>query len=328
MHKGLAFWPDPTSSGEGRTARLSSSGVIREGTLDDAAAVAELLSLVTPEFLSTEASVRHMWSTDSPASRRRWWCVDEDATLVGWASVGLVVETSEEGVGWVSVNVHPEHRGRGIGSALLDVALAHATVIDARKLHAWSRSDDATVRFALAHGFTQTNSSDLLVLDPRTVSAPEPPPGVELRPFSAFEADPSPIHHVDELSMIDEPGEITFDDVPYDYWLAHFWANPLLDRDASTVALVDGIAATVTFLTVDRARGRATNNGTGTLPEYRGRGLAMLAKRASLARAAELGVTAVYTGNDVTNAPMQAINRKLGYAPCSSMLSWSKTLTT
>ena len=36
----------------------------------------------------------------------------------------------------------------------------------------------------------------------------------------------------------------------------------------------------------------------------------------------------VYTGNDVTNAPMQAINRKLGYEPCSTILSWAKTLVT
>jgi len=30
----------------------------------------------------------------------------------------------------------------------------------------------------------------------------------------------------------------------------------------------------------------------------------------------------------VTNAPMQAINRKLGYVPCSTMLSWAKNLVT
>ena len=302
--------------------------MIRDGTLDDAAGVAELLSLVTPEFLSTEASVRHNMSTDPPESSRRWWCVEEDKAVVGWASLGRVVETTKQHVGWLMVNVHPQHRGRGIGSALLDVALEHAATIEARRLHAWSRGDDATVAFARAHGFEQTNASDLLVLDPRTVSSPEPPTGVELRSFSTFEDDPSPIHGVDQISMLDEPGEIMLDDIPYDYWLAHFWANPLLDRDASTVALVDGVAAAVTFLNIDRTRARAANNGTGTLPEFRGRGLATLAKRASLTRAAELGVTAVYTGNDVTNAPMQAINRKLGYTPCSTMLSWARTLTT
>jgi RimJ/RimL family protein N-acetyltransferase len=59
---------------------------------------------------------------------------------------------------------------------------------------------------------------------------------------------------------------------------------------------------------------------------HRGRGLATLAKRASLVRAAQLGITAVYTGNDVTNEAMQAINRNLGYEPCSTMLSWARNL--
>ena len=124
--------------------------------------------------------------------------------------------------------------------------------------------------------------------------------------------------------MLDEPGEVTLDQWELAPWLEHFWDHPLLDRDASTVALVDGVPATITILQTDRSTGRGTNNGTGTLREHRGRGLATLAKRASLSRAAELGITTVYTGNDVTNAAMQAINRKLGYEPRSTMLSWAK----
>lgn len=296
--------------------------------MDDVAGGAALFALITPEFVSTAASLRHNMLTDPPEAKRRWWCAESAGTIVGWASLGLVVETTEEGVAWMGVNVHPEHRGRDIGTELADLADARAAAIGARKVHAWSRADDASVAFARARGFEQTNTNDLLMVDPRTIALPEPPAGVELLPFTALEDDPSPIHHVDAVSMLDEPGEITLDDIPFELWLKTFWAHPLLDRDASTLAVVDGTPAAVTFIQIDRERGRATNNGTGTVPEYRGRGLATLAKRASLARAASLGVTAVYTGNDVTNAPMQAINRKLGYEPCSTVLSWAKTLVT
>jgi GNAT superfamily N-acetyltransferase len=54
---------------------------------------------------------------------------------------------------------------------------------------------------------------------------------------------------------------------------------------------------------------------TGTLPEYRGRGLALAVKLASLRWAAARGVTRVFTSNDETNAPMLAVNRRLGYRP-------------
>ena len=307
---------------------LSSAAVIREASVDDVAGAAALFGLITPEFVSTAASLRHNMLTDPPEAKRCWWCAESDGTIVGWASLGLVVETTEEGVAWMGVNVHPEHRGRGIGTELAELADTRAAVIGARKVHGWSRADEASAAFARARGFEQTNSSDLLMVDPRTIAFPELPAGIELLPFTAFEDDPSPIHHVDAMTMVDEPGEITLDDIPFELWLKTFWAHPLLDRDGSTLAVVDGTPAAVTFIQIDRERGRATNNGTGTLPEYRGRGLATLAKRASLARAASLGVTAVYTGNDVTNAPMQAINRKLGYTPFSTMLSWAKTFVT
>jgi hypothetical protein len=43
---------------------------------------------------------------------------------------------------------------------------------------------------------------------------------------------------------------------------------------------------------------------------------------------AGLGVTTVYTGNDETNAPMLAINRRLGYRACSTMSTWTKVYVT
>ena len=245
---------------------------------------------MNPEFVTTATSVRHNMLTDPPEAKRRWWSAESGGTIAGCASLGLVVETTEEGIAWLSVTVHPEHRGHGIGTALADLADARAATIGARKVHAWSRADEASVAFACARGFEQTNSSDLLTVDPRTIAFPEPPAGVELLPFTEFEDDPSPIHHVDAMSMVDEPGEITLDDIPFELWLKTFWAHPLLERERARCAVVDGTPAAVTFIQVDRERGRATNNGTGTLPEYRGRGLATLAKRASLARAAELGV--------------------------------------
>jgi GNAT superfamily N-acetyltransferase len=300
--------------------------VIREASIDDAAAAARLLALVTPEFLTSTAAMRHGMVTSPRAARRRWWCAEQGRQLVGWASVGLVVETSEAGAGWIGVTVHPDHRKQGVGAALADEAERHARAIGARRLRAWSRADDGTVSFARARGYELTSSNDVLVVDPRTIARPDPPAGVELLPFSAFEDDPSPVHHLDSVAILDEPGDLTFDVLSLERWLEHYWSHPLLDREVSMAAVVDGLPAAVTFVQTDRATGRGTNSGTATLPEHRGRGLATLAKRASLARAAELGITAVYTGNDVTNAPMQTINRKLGYELCSTMLSWARNV--
>ena len=54
---------------------------------------------------------------------------------------------------------------------------------------------------------------------------------------------------------------------------------------------------------------------TGTRRAYRGRGLALAVKLASIEWAAANGITRMLTFNDATNAPMLAVNRRLGYEP-------------
>ncbi len=57
---------------------------------------------------------------------------------------------------------------------------------------------------------------------------------------------------------------------------------------------------------------------TGTVRHRRGRGLAKLAKTASLHRARAAGYTEALTGNDTDNGPMLAINKWLGYEICAT----------
>ena len=48
---------------------------------------------------------------------------------------------------------------------------------------------------------------------------------------------------------------------------------------------------------------------------WRGRGLATTLKLATIAWAIDHGLTALETGNDEANAPMRAVNARLGYQP-------------
>ena len=59
----------------------------------------------------------------------------------------------------------------------------------------------------------------------------------------------------------------------------------------------------------------AFNAFTGVLPEYRGRGLATVLKLHAIRLARKLGARYIRTSNDSQNAPMLAVNRKLGYKP-------------
>ncbi|WP_342751434.1 GNAT family N-acetyltransferase [Murinocardiopsis flavida] len=56
---------------------------------------------------------------------------------------------------------------------------------------------------------------------------------------------------------------------------------------------------------------------------HRGLGLATYAKTTALHRARERGFTRAYTDNHVRNAPMLAVNARLGYRPGG----WEATYT-
>jgi RimJ/RimL family protein N-acetyltransferase len=57
------------------------------------------------------------------------------------------------------------------------------------------------------------------------------------------------------------------------------------------------------------------NNITGVLPGYRGRKIAQALKLLTIRYAKACGAASIRTSNDSENAPMLAINRKLGYKP-------------
>ena len=54
---------------------------------------------------------------------------------------------------------------------------------------------------------------------------------------------------------------------------------------------------------------------TGVLPAYRGKRLATALKSLAVRLARPRGVKLLRTNNDAENAPMQAVNRKLGFQP-------------
>jgi GNAT superfamily N-acetyltransferase len=143
-----------------------------------------------------------------------------------------------------------------------------------------------------------------------------------LRPVSAFRGTPEAIHAIDIETSRDIPADEPFTHMPFDEWLAEYWRNPALNLDGSFVVVHDGRPVSFALVRALPERGKAANDMTGTLREYRGRGLARLTKLATIAWAAEADIGLISTENDETNAPMLALNVSLGYRPTAARLSW------
>lgn len=298
--------------------------MVQPASIEDVPGLTALADAVHPDDLNTVAGERHRWVSGRPEHRRLWWKVVHDGVIVGSAVAGLDRYSAEPGRGFARIAVHPDHRGTGIGSALWDAVAAHLDEIGVTRLATQSRDDDASRRFCEKRGMRADSATELLAVEPGSPAPPPPPAGVELRAWSTVVGadDLHALFRVDHEAFQDEPGPFDTNAMTFKQWLDLTFRHPEFDTEISTIALVDGAPIGLSALYVDRDAGRAKNGGTGVLREHRGRGIATLMKRRSLALAAEMGITRILTENDEANAAMLAINRKLGYAPFSVRQNW------
>lgn len=286
--------------------------MIREATRADDAGAFAVVREAYPEFVTTEAGFVHRQVTLPPEARARAWVAVEDGAIVGWGR-GFYRFEESGGSAQLNLSVAPSWRRRGIGSALLDRILEHLD--GAPRVFAFAAESGA--QFARRHGFELTQTMRVSSVDPRTVATGElDRADAELRPLASV--GPEQTFAVDSVAALDVPADESPDQVGYEQWIERHWRNPDFDLEASYAACVDGRAVAVTYTAVDYPGGRAANAFTGVLPEYRGRGLARLVKLVAIRHVAERGVGLLVTDNDERNAPMLAVNARLGFRPLSS----------
>ena len=296
--------------------------IVRDLRLQDPADVedfARVRHLALPYILWTPEAIVHRLTHTHPDARFRSLVAEEDGEMIGTAQVQLAHDSPEPGQGMLNIYVRPDRTRRGAGGLLVRTAEEHLAEHGATKLFAWVLDEPANRAFAERHGYHAGRSAHFLRLDLAGGTLPplqSPPPGVELRSAADFADDPRPMFELDAETLADEPGDVDIEFTDYEAWLAQTWRHPLLNRELTTVVVVDGRPAAFTVAHTDGTRYATAM--TGTVRARRGRGLAKLAKTDSLHRARAAGYTEALTGNDTGNDPMLAINKWLGYEICAT----------
>lgn len=288
------------------------AALIRPLRDDDVPAVGRLVRALVPSMVVTDDEVRHMRHSTA------LWVAEVDGEIVGSARAGRV------GRAWVGVD--HEVRRHGIGTALLEQAEQHLRGAGHPRASGWIDCEHGE-RFCSARGYQpgRRKPVSVLHLDRVRTEPPAPPSSVQLVPLRDVLDRPDELYAVAMAAYADEPSDAGLVEMRLEEWLRDDLHVPDLTADGSIVALVAGRIASYSLLTVD-GRGRAENEFTGTHPDFRGRGLARLCKLAVIDWAHHHRIREIWTGNDEENAPMLAINRRLGYRVVHIRVQYARAL--
>jgi GNAT superfamily N-acetyltransferase len=290
---------------------------IRIVTPADAAEVVKMANRIDTTSLATARSFRALIERGAPEGTERL-IAEIDGGIVGWAPSGV----HGDGSGWLWIGVAAAHRRTGIGTALYNRIEARLAARGAGVLRTQINDEDGRA-FLERRGFARTNVMRLLALDLAQTDLPEPV--VETLPLSAIDVDSIRCLYIEGHADVPSTSpRATFTDEDFQREVVDAdW----IDRDVSSVLLEDGEPAAFTTVIANHDDGRAEAQMTTVRRDRRGRGLAYAVKVASLNRARDAGLRTMLTSNDLENAPMLAVNRKLGFEASVLVESYEKTLT-
>ena len=287
-----------------------------------------------PGILVTAAHLVHRERSEPDRAQRRSWLALENGEVVGFATSAL--KWDEPGaVGRFWLGVRPDRRKAGIGAELYDLAERHVRVVGVQRLTVEIDDDPEGRPFVEARGFNPISAEIVSSLDPCLTDlgeldgllAESSAAGFELATLQALAGRREDLAAFYEAAGAWPPGGGEADRITAEELWRYIFERPDLSWDGSFVVLDQrGRLVSLASLVVDPERGRAENDWTATLPELRGRRLALLAKLASIRWAREAGIREIVTANDEDNVPMLTLNRRLGYRRLYAQVELARTL--
>ena len=289
-------------------------------------AYVDIVNAVTPDSPTSLEDLR--WADQTYPGGAQFLALS-DGRPVGAASTGRIYmyDAAFERY-WFGIRVLPEARRKGVGTALW---VATSTVArDAGKTGLQTDVSEAQadgVAFLLHRGFEVFERAMQVRLDLRGLTAPavDPPPGIILTTLEARPDLEAGLHAVAVEAYADIP---VADEPVTAGTLEEFLARDIRRAGvpagglAIAVDVASGeVAGWASLLFAPGSETVAWHDMTAVRRAWRGRGVATALKRATIAWSVAHGLEALETSNDEGNAPMRAVNARLGYRPIPDLLT-------
>lgn len=234
------------------------------------------------------------------------------------------------------VFVRPAVRGRGHGSALLDAAVGEARRIGATSFVAFANGAfPEQVGFAEKRGFEVAQRFVTMTLDPALADPAELDRlvddarrrGLTVFSFAETAMDEDARRRLYELNRRLAPLLPGNGDAfpGYEGYASEVLDAPWFRPEGQLVAAQGDRWIALVGLGF-HGEDRLQHEFTAVDPEHRGRGAALALKALAVRLARRWGVREIRTGNDATNAPIIALNRRLGYEARPGMVKLRRRL--
>jgi ribosomal protein S18 acetylase RimI-like enzyme len=306
----------------------------------------EIRPAVPDDLASVVAVYNRAHPEDAPSSVEiLQWTLDRADPARPHAHLVAVVDTRIAGRGYLrgipemeslvlNIEVDPDHRRRGIGTELL-AGLLRVTRDEPRALMAVSESSASGIAFAEHRGFTEESRRYESELNLQTF---DPAPFAEERGvldeagirFTTLAEEDSPqlrrrLYRLVQRLTRDVPTPEPVRPVSYKEWERDWIDVPFASPATFALALFGDRPIALSYLVME-ADGSGYNWMTGVARDYRGHGLGLAVKVEALRLAKNRGVPFVRTNNDLTNAPMLAVNKQLGYQLRPGVIGFGRNL--
>lgn len=299
---------------------------IREFVPADYAAITKIFQLIQPEDGWEESDFREEDDTRPDHCKHQKWVAEVDGTVVGVCLYDQRANTYHPQKFWLDGGVLPEHRKQGVGTALLDRTFKDLEPFEPKEaITASGENTPDVIEFLVKRGFETFNHVWESHLD---LDAYNPAPyeglleklngeGIIFKTYSELVDSENHLEKLYNLWSITKQDEPTVFGVVTKIEFKHFIETRLagnnFDPDGYFVAL-DGNDYVAFSNFWGSQPGEYISIGfTGTHPDYRGRGLATALKIIGNEYAISKGFKQVRTSNNSVNAPMLAVNVKMGF---------------
>jgi GNAT superfamily N-acetyltransferase len=274
---------------------------------------------------------------NSPAPiHRNMVAISDAGEIVGWSTLNRGANEPKDRA-FTSLNVHAEHRRDGTGTALFNDITDFCRSVGVSNLKSRVRDNEPEwLAWAESMGFSierHSFKSSITLADFDASPFEKAIMGLEAQGIKfttlAEIGDTEPnrrlYYDADCKAAADEPGEDSV--ATWEEYCEENFNSEDYRATGAFLAMDGELMIGVAHVWLDREHDRMGNAFTGVIPEYRGRGIATALKVLTILHAKEVGVAEILTENDSENAPMLAVNGKLGYKRWTGVYALKATLS-